>query len=118
MSRSRIAIIACVYLLAAATGSGAEPTVMVASGVVSKATGDVLIVNPPNAEGRFGSAMALKGRGTSNLPTLTTQDRGGQLIMLQKEVSPAFLQPNQPIAVIFVALRDDNILLAAVVQTK
>ena len=116
MSRRRAYIAVAVWLLAAAVATAGPPPLGTASGTVKKATANVLLVYPRGPDGRFRETLVLKLSGTSSVYTVTTQTRGGQTVLVQKETEPRALQPNQPIAVVYAVLKDELVLLSAVAQ--
>lgn len=100
----------------AADGPAAPPPVGTASGVVKKATANVLLIVPRGPDGRFGKTLTLKLSGTSKVTTLGTQTREGRTTFVQRDTEPARLQPNQGIAVIYTVVENDTVLLSAVAQ--
>lgn len=116
MSRLRFAIVLGAWLLLAQVSPAAEPPLATLTGVVSKATPNVLMVKPRGPEGRFNPTMVLKLRGTSKVFTVGTQTRRGQTVVVQRETSPGDLGENQVIVAIYTVVKDENILLTAVVQ--
>lgn len=94
----------------------AEPVLAAASGVVGKATANVLIVHPRGSDGRFGQSITLKTRGTSGVTVVSTEKRGGKATLVQRTMAVHDLQAKQPVAVIYAALGDENVLLSAVAE--
>jgi hypothetical protein len=116
MSRLRWAIVLGLGLALAAAAPAAHPALGTASGVVKKATANVLLVSPRSPDGRFKETLVLKVTGTTRVFMLTTEMRGGQLVAVQRATDPRPLQPNQGIAVIYTVVDNETVLLTAVVQ--
>ncbi len=116
MKRASWMIVWVLWLVPAQAGCTANLSLATASGVVKKATANVLLVVPRGPDGRFAKTLALKLSGTSKITTLTRQTRGGRAVLVQQDTAPRMLQPNQPIAVIYTVVQDEAILLTAVVQ--
>jgi hypothetical protein len=93
-----------------------EPAIQTAQGVVEKVEKDTLTVKPRAKDGRFEKTLVLKLTGTSKVSTLSTQMRGNQTVMVQKDTDPKSLQPNQPIAFVYATAKAGDVLLSAVVQ--
>lgn len=110
-SRVALGLIFCTLL---ASARSAEPVLATASGLVGKATANVLIVRPRGADGRFGHTVTVKVRGTSGVTVVSIETRGGKPTLVQRTMAVHQLQPNQPVAVIYAALGDENVLLSAV----
>ena len=95
----------------------AAPTLAVAHGVVDKAEKDTLTVKPRSADGRFQKAITLKLTGTSKVTVLTPQNRGGKVVLTQRDADAKDLAAGQTIAVIYTeAGKDGAVVLSAVVQ--
>jgi hypothetical protein len=95
----------------------AEPSLAVAHGVVDKADKDALTVKPRAADGRFQKEIKLKLTGTSKVTVLTPQNRGGKVVLTQRDADAKDLAAGQTIAVIYTeAGKDGAVLLSAVVQ--
>lgn len=109
-------VVVVVWLAPVQAGSTAGLPLATASGVVKKATANVLLVTPRGPDGRFGKTLALKLSGTSKVTLMTSQTRGGQVVVVQNPTAPRDLQPNQPIAVIYTIVQDEAVLLSAVAQ--
>jgi hypothetical protein len=106
----------CVWLVLVARLPAAGLPLGTATGVVGKATANVLFICPQDSNGQLGPKMVLKLRGTSNVYLVTTHVRARQPVVVQRAIEPRSLAPNQPIAVIYTATRDEYILLSAVAQ--
>ena len=61
-------------------------------------------------------SLALKVTGTSRVTTLSTQNRAGKVVLMQKDTEVKSLEPKQIIAVIYAGEKDEAILLSAVVE--
>jgi hypothetical protein len=111
-------VFVCVCLVVVHVGaSPAEPPALgTVTGLVSKATANVLFIHPRGPDGRLEKKMALKLRGTSKATMVSAQQRAGQVVLVQRDVDFKDLQPNQPIAVIYTSTQDGLVLLTAVVQ--
>jgi hypothetical protein len=116
MTCSRWFLAVCVLVVSVSVAPAADPTVVVASGIVSKATDNVLFILPRGPDGRFDKKLPLKLSGTSRVTMLGTQKRAGKVVVTQRDVDVKSLQPNQVIAVIYAAADDGSVLLTAVVQ--
>src|SRR5947209_19231931 len=116
MIHLRLGIVVVVCLFLAQPSWCAEPPVAPASGLVVKANANVVIVRPRGPDGQFGKAMPLKVSGTSKLSQISTRNQGNQSIAVQRDVEAKDLQANQSIAVIYATLKDELVLLAAVVH--
>jgi hypothetical protein len=116
VKRVGVVLVVWVWLVLAARLPAAGLPLGAASGVVSKATANVLFIYPQDANGELGPKMVLKLRGTSNVYLVTTHVRARQPVVVQRAIDPRSLAPNQPIAVIYTATRDEYILLSAVAQ--
>ena len=90
--------------------------IQTAQGVVEKVEKDTLTVKPRANDGRFEKTLVLKLTGTSKVSMLSTQTRGNQTIMVQKDADPKSLQANQPIAFVYATGKAGDVLLSAVVQ--
>ena len=113
----RLGFLVCILWLGLVpAGSAADLAFGTASGIVKKATANVLFVTPRGPDGRFQETLVLKLSSTAKVYTLTTQLRGGKPILVQKETDPRTLQPNQAIAVIYTVTKEDLLLLSAVVH--
>jgi hypothetical protein len=112
------ALVMGMLMILAGLGRAAEPPPLgTATGLVSKATANVLFILPRGADGRFEKKLPLKLRGTSKATAVGTQKRAGQEVLVQRDVDIKDLQPNQGIAVIYASTPDGFILLSAVVQS-
>jgi hypothetical protein len=112
-------LLALVALFLAATAAGAAdpaPPVLTAVGTVDKVDKDSLTVRPRRPDGKFDKSVVLKVTGTSKISTVTAQTRAKKLVMVQKDTDANELKPGQQVAVIYAALKDGNVLLAAVAQ--
>jgi hypothetical protein len=107
-------VFALVGLLWAAGRSSAQVTT--ATGVVEKAGKESVTIMPRGASGKFEKAMVLKVVGTSNLFNLTTRMQGTRTIASQRTVKAEDLKRGQPIAIIYIKVKDGAILLSAVAQ--
>lgn len=116
MIRTRIAVVALACLIIAGAAIAADPPNLVTvEGNVEKIGKESLIIQPRQSGGKFGKAITLKLTGTSKVTTLTTQDRGGKEVLVQRDTEVKDLHKNQNIAVIYASAKDGNVLLSAVV---
>jgi hypothetical protein len=115
MTRLRFAVVLG-FWLGLATAAAANPALGTASGMVKKATANVLLFYPRGPDGRFQDTLVLKVTGTTRVFTLTTEKRGGQVVAVQRETDHRTLQPNQAIAVIYTVVENERVLLTAVAQ--
>ena len=106
----------CLLLAGPIRAADDEPAIQTAQGVVEKVEKDTLTVKPRAKDGRFEKTLVLKLTGTSKVSTLSTQMRGNQTVMVQKDTDPKSLQPNQPIAFVYATAKAGDVLLSAVVQ--
>src|SRR5262245_53016579 len=111
-----LSVLAC--LLAALVGTAADPPPLsVAEGKVQKVEKDLLSFQPRGMDGRYGKSIALKITGTSNLSSVSTQERAGKAVLVQREIKASDLKANQLVAVIYSSPpKGDPVLLAAVAQ--
>lgn len=116
MQRASWMIVVVVWLAPAGAGSTAGLPLATTTGMVKKATANVLFVVPRGPDGRLAKTLVLKLSGTSKVTALTRQTRGGQTVVVQKETAPRDLRPNQAIAVIYTVVQNEAVLLTAVVQ--
>jgi hypothetical protein len=116
MMRTRLAVVALAFLILAGAAFAADPPNLVTmEGNVEKIGKESLTIQPRQTGGKFGKAITLKLTGTSKLTTLTTQDRSGKAVLVQRDTDIKDLQKNQNIAVIYASAKDGNVLLSAVV---
>jgi hypothetical protein len=92
------------------------PSLAVAEGKVEKTGKDSLTIQPRAPNGKFGKAITLKFTGTSKVTTVSTQERAGKPVLVQRETEVKDLHANQMIAVIYASAKDGNVLLSAVAQ--
>src|SRR5262249_38727984 len=92
------------------------PSLAVAEGKVQKTGKDSLMIQPRGPDGKFGKAISLKLTGTSKVTTISTQERAGKPVLVQRDTEVKDLQANQAIAVIYASAKDGNVLLSAVAQ--
>jgi hypothetical protein len=106
------------FLLVACTGFAADPPPLgVAEGKVHKVEKETLSSQPRGMNGRFGKAITLRITGTSNLSSVTMQERAGKPVLVQREIKASDLKENQLIAVIYFNTgKGEPVLLAAVAQ--
>jgi hypothetical protein len=92
------------------------PPLLLAQGTIDKADKETLTVRTREADGKFGKTVALKLTGTSKITTLSVAMRAGKPVLTQKEIEAKELQPKQTIAFVYTTLKDNAVLLTAVVQ--
>ena len=109
-----LAWLACLFLVGTALGGEASPSLITASGTVSKAADDSLTIRPRGADGKFGKSIVLKLTGTSKITALSQQKRAGKLVFVQNDVAAKDLKAHQPIAVIYAVAGKNAVLLSAV----
>jgi|SRR5579883_1293768 len=96
---------------------GAEPLLGVAQGVVDRVEKDSLAVKPRAANGQFQKALTLRLTGTSKVAVLSTQTRGGKVVLTQRDAEARDLTPGQAVAVVYAEAGSDGpVLLSAVAQ--
>lgn|SRR5262249_14254709 len=116
MKRNSILAVAAV-LVVTSFGLAADPSLSVAEGRVHEVKRDTLTFQPRGTDGRFGKSITLKMTGTSNLSSVSYQERAGKPTLVQREIKASDLKANQVIAVIYSSTpKGDNVLLAAVAQ--
>jgi hypothetical protein len=115
MARLCIAV-GLVWLLLAARSLAADPVIQTAQGTVEKVDKDSLTIRPRGPDGKFGKNLVLKVTGTSSITTLIPQVRSGKQVLTQKETPAKDLQPKQTLTIIYAAVANENVLLAAVVH--
>jgi hypothetical protein len=115
MGRRTVGFVLVVLVLAVRPVAAQEPPLLGAHGEVVKVERDTLTVRTRTAEGRFGPTVALKVTGTSKISTLQMQMRGGRLVATQRDTSARDLSPKQAIAFIYILVKDNPVLLTAVV---
>jgi len=111
-------IAAAVLTVAMGFATAADELVLqTASGTLDKAEKDSLTVKLRGADGKFQKALTLKVAGTSKVTVLTPQNRGGKVILTQRDADVKDLSSGQIIAVIYTESgKDGPVLLSAVVQ--
>jgi hypothetical protein len=115
----RIAVLALAVVLLGGwlTLAADHPPLSVAEGKVEKVEKDALAFQPRGASGRFGKSITLRITGTSNLSSVSYQERAGKQVLVQREIKASDLKANQLIAVIYsAASKGDAVLLSAVAQ--
>lgn len=115
MFRLRLAVVAFLFVTCIAAADPAVP-IGTAHGVVEKADKDSLVIQPREAGGKFGKALHLKITGTSKIHTLAPREQGGKTVVTQRETDAKDLQAKQHVAVIYATVKDEHILLTAVVE--
>src|SRR5438105_4567288 len=110
-----LVFLACLCL-AGLVAAADTPSLSTAQGTVDKVEKDSLTLKPRGPDGKFQKAITLKLTGTSKVTTLAPQTRGGKLILSQKDTDAKDLQPGQAVAVIYASVKEDAVLLSAVVQ--
>lgn len=103
-------------LLGTALAADPVAALMTATGTVDKVGKGSLTIRPRGPEGRFTRSLTLKLTGTSKLAAVTVEKRAGRAVPVQRDIDAQDLQPNQSIAIIYVAGPGGPVLLAAVVQ--
>src|SRR5437868_14328823 len=103
MRRARLPVVAVVVLalLAAVRAAEPPPALVAVHGVVEKAERESVSVKPRGADGRFGKAVTLKVTGTSRVTLLSPQERGGKMVLTQREASAADLAAGQAVAAVY-----------------
>jgi len=115
----RIVLVAAVLVGSSAVAWAADApalTLHSAGGTVVKANASTVIFRPRQPDGTFGKAISLKLRGTSKATVISVQSRNEKLVLVQRETECKDLEPNQAIAVIYIYLEREPVLLSAVVQ--
>lgn len=109
---------ASVFTLFLGVAAADDLPLQTASGTVDKVEKDVLSVKPRGADGKFQKTLALKIAGTSKVTVLTPQNRGGKVILTQRDADAKDLAAGQTIAVIYTESgKDGLVLLSAVTQS-
>lgn len=114
MRRHSLFTLVLLFILSGAVR--ADQPLFAMHGTVEKADKDGLSVRPRGETGKFEKAVPLKLTGTSRVSTVTVQTRSGKMIVLQRDTDVKDLQPGQSIAVVYTKLKEDAILLSAVVD--
>jgi hypothetical protein len=105
-----------VFMVVAGAFGGEAPLELTAGkGMVEKADKEAVTVQLRGTGGKFAKKAVLKITGTSKLTMLSMEKRGGKLVPVQREIEAKDLEPNQPIAVIYVG-STDAILVSGVAQ--
>jgi hypothetical protein len=114
----RLCFAAALCVIIAGLASAADPVIplITAHGVVEKADKDMLVIQPRETGGKFGKSLHLKLTGTSKITTLSPRTQDGKTVLTQRETDAKDLQAKQPIAVIYATVKDQHVLLAAVVE--
>ena len=117
MKRCAVLSLVIVFTVAWLGFAADPPPLSVAEGKVTKVEKDTISFQPRTEKGRFGKAITLKITGTSNLSSVSHQERAGKPVLVQREIKASDLKGNQLIAVIYSSTpKGDSILLAAVAQ--
>jgi hypothetical protein len=117
MKSLRIALAGAFLLTVAGLAAAADGSrLAIAHGTVERVNRTTLTIKPRGPGGQFARSLALKLTGTSKLTTATVQTRGGKLVVVQRDIDAADLQPNQEIAVVYTSVKNDLVLLTAVAQ--
>lgn len=119
MKSARFGLALAVMALLAARGIAADPPpLLTAQGAIEKvdATANTLTVKPRTPDGKFGKNIVLKITGTTKVTTLTPRIQKGGVVIAQKDTAVKDLQPKQIIALVYTMVKDNPLLLAAVVQ--
>ena len=112
----RFALALLAVVLVAARVAAEPPPLLTAQGTVEKAERDTLTVKPRGPDGKFGKSIVLKITGTTKLTTLLPRMQKGTLVITQKDTEAKDLQAKQTIALVYTMVKDNPVLLAAVVQ--
>jgi hypothetical protein len=113
MLRFRSAVV--VFLFAACIAFAAEVPLTTVHGVIEKADKDTLVVQPRDASGKFGKGLNLKITGTSKITIVGTREQGGKTVVTQRDTDAKDLHAKQHVSVIYTTVKDEHILLVAVV---
>ena len=106
---------AWLLVLAGAAAAADAPPLLAARGTVDKVARNALTVRPRGPDGRFDRAITLKLTGTSKVATLQLRS-DKKVVVAQKETDPRSLVAGQDIALVYTAVKNDLILLTAVVH--
>jgi hypothetical protein len=117
MKHSRFGVAVLVLVCLAARLPAADPPPLLsAHGAIEKASATSLTILPRDANGKFGKSITLKITGTSVVKTLMPRVDKKGTVMTQKETDVKDLKPKQAIALLYTMVKDDAVLLTAVVQ--
>jgi hypothetical protein len=116
MFRLRIAVV--LFLFVACAAVAAELPLITAHGVIEKADKDSLVLQPRDASGKFGKGLPLKITGTTKITTVGTREQGGKTVVVQRDTDAKDLHAKQQVSVIYVTVKDEHILLSAVVAAS
>ena len=92
------------------------PPLLTAQGRLEKVDAGTLTVRPRGPDGKFGKNLVLKITGTSTVKTLTPRMQKGSVVMVQTETKFKELQAKQVIAIVYTMVKDNPVLLTAVVH--
>jgi guanyl-specific ribonuclease Sa len=118
MVRARVLVgaLAWIWLGGLGQAHGDVFPLLTARGSIERVGEAALTLKPQGSDGKFGNNLVLKLTDTSRLTTLTTHNRAGRVVIIQKELRPEDLKLHQTVAAIYTTNSGANILLAAVVQ--
>ena len=117
MKRCAVLSLVIVFTVAWLGFAADPPPLSVAEGKVTKVEKDSISFQPRTEKGRFGKAITLKLTGTSNLSSVSYQERAGKPVLVQRKIEASDLKDNQLIAVIYSSTsKGESVLLAAVAQ--
>ena len=112
----RVSLLLMLMLFAGWAWSADPPPLLTATGAVEKVDGTTLVVKPRGPDGKFGKNLALKIVGTSKVTTLMPRMQKGNVILTRKDTPVKELQAKQSIAVVYTMVKENAVLLTAVVQ--
>ena len=103
--RLLVAVIASLVLAHLVVAGDSLVPLTTAQGTVEKAEKDKVKVKPRGPDGKFAKTLVLKVTGTSRITILAPQNRGGKMVLTQRDAEAKDLQPNQQITVIYARAR-------------
>ncbi len=115
MKRAALTVLLLVLVPIAPAADPPALTVSTAQGTVEKIDKDSLSVQPRRPDGKFDKVVVVKLTGTSKIALLSTRETAGKTVAVQRDIEARDLRTGQKATLVYTTIKDENILLTAVV---